>query len=114
GRALEGVCRPHDRQHLGSPPRALGGACAPVDRLGTDNPGNNYYYSFLAATMSWALASGNPAMLQDLRERRIPPLLAYFGRLPGGGSSEGTGYGVSHMNLFPLYALWQDATGEDL
>lgn len=91
-----------------------GGRPHPWTGWATDNPGNNYYYSFLAATMSWALASGNAAMLADLRERRIPPLRAYFDRLPGGGSSEGTGYGVSHMNLFPLYALWRDATGEDL
>ena len=80
----------------------------------TDNPGNNYYYSFLAATMSWGLASGNAGILADLREHRLPPLRAYFDRLPGGGSREGTGYGVSHMNLFPLYATWRDATGEDL
>lgn len=101
--------------NIWDPRRARWGEHAhPWTGWATDNPGNNYYYSFLAATMSWALASGDPAMLQDLRERRIPPLLAYFGRLPGGGSSEGTGYGVSHMNLFPLYALWQDATGEDL
>lgn len=80
----------------------------------TDNPGNNYYYSFLAATMYWGLASGNADMLADLRERRLPPLRAYFDKLAGGGSSEGTGYGVSHMNLFPLYALWRDASGEDL
>ncbi len=34
--------------------------------------------------------------------------------LPGGGSLEGTGYGVAHMRLFTLYRLWRDATGEDL
>lgn len=91
-----------------------GGNRHPWTGWATDNPGNNYYYSFLAATMSWGLASGNADMVADLRERRLPPLRAYFDKLAGGGSSEGTGYGASHMNLFPLYALWRDATGEDL
>ena len=52
-----------------------------------DNPGNNYYYSFIEATMYWALVSG---------------------------SREGTGYGAAQMRLFGLYRLWKDSTGEDL
>ena len=91
-----------------------GGRAHPWTGWATDNPGNNYHYSFLAATMGWALASRNAGMLADLRERRLPALKAYFEGLPGGGSREGTGYGVSHMNLFPLYAMWRDASGEDL
>ncbi len=80
----------------------------------TDNPGNNYYYSFLEATMYWALASGSQKWMDELRNKRLPPLRAYFARLKGGGSSEGTGYGTAHMRLFSVYLLWRDATGEDL
>ena len=80
----------------------------------TDNPGNNYYYSFLEATMYWALASGSGTWMAELRDEKLPPLQAYFSRLAGGGSSEGTGYGAAHMRLFSVYRLWRDATGEDL
>ena len=80
----------------------------------TDNPGNNYYYSFLEATMYWALVSGNQKWIDDLRQHRLPPLQEYFSRLTGGGSSEGTGYGTAHMRLFSLYRLWRDSTGQDL
>ena len=77
-----------------------------------DNPANNYYYSFLRATMAWALASGDPGWLAELRQRRLPPVLAHLRELPGGGSREGTGYGISHAGLFELYRLWRDSTGE--
>ncbi|MBN8480941.1 MAG: heparinase II/III family protein [Xanthomonadales bacterium] len=79
-----------------------------------ENPGNNYYYSFVEATMSWALASGSPRWLEFLRKEKLPPLKAYYAELPGGGSLEGTGYGAAHMRLFSLYRLWKDSTGEDL
>lgn len=62
-----------------------------------DNPGNNYYYSFIEATMYWALVSGSPSWMDDLRTRRLPPLKAYYTGLPGGGSREGTGYGAAQM-----------------
>jgi len=81
---------------------------------GTDNPGNNYYYSFLEATMTWALASDSAPWLERLRTRLLPALTAYAGALPGGGSREGTGYGTAQMRLFALYRLWRDSTGEDL
>lgn len=80
----------------------------------TSNPGNNYYYSFLEATMYWALASQNQTWLNFLRQTKLPALTNYFNQLPGGGSLEGTGYGTSHMNLFANYMLWRDNTGEDL
>jgi hypothetical protein len=91
-----------------------GGRPHPWTGWSTDNPGNNYYYSFLEATMYWALVSGSDTWMKDLRERRLPPLKAYFAKLPGGGSSEGTGYGAAHMRLYALYRLWRDSTGEDL
>src|SRR5678816_2158104 len=34
--------------------------------------------------------------------------------LVGGGSREGTGYGVAMRRLFELYDLWKATTGEDL
>lgn len=79
-----------------------------------DNPGNNYYYSFVEATLYWALASGSSKWMTFLRDEKLPPLQAYYSKLAGGGSLEGTGYGAAHMRLFPLYRLWRDATGEDL
>lgn len=78
-----------------------------------DNPGNNYFYSFLTATMFWGLASENQTWLDFLRTDRFPLLVNYFNDLPGGGSQEGTGYGVSHKGLFQVYREWLDATGED-
>src|SRR5688500_7326012 len=79
-----------------------------------DNPGNNYYYSFVEATMYWALASGSSKWMSFLRDKKLPPLQAYYAKLPGGGSLEGTGYGAAHMRLFSIYRLWRDATGQDL
>lgn len=93
---------------------AWGGRSAPWTGWSTDNPGNNYYYSFVEATMYWALASGSSTWMSELRDRRLPPLQAYFAALPGGGSSEGTGYGTSHMRLFSIYDLWRAGTGVDL
>jgi Heparinase II/III-like protein len=95
------------RAHWGARPR-------PWTGWSVDNPGNNYHYSFVEATLYWALASGNNDWMRFLREEKIPPLKAYFATLPGGGSLEGTGYGAAHMRLFALYRLWRDATGEDI
>lgn len=91
-----------------------GGRSFPWSGWSTDNPGNNYYYSFVEATMYWALASGNATWINELRDRRLPALQTYFADLPGGGSREGTGYGTSHMRLFSIYHLWRAATGIDL
>ncbi|HMM68388.1 MAG TPA: hypothetical protein PKC03_15745 [Dokdonella sp.] len=79
-----------------------------------DNPGNNYYYSFVEATMYWALASNSESWMKLLREQKLPALQSYFGKLAGGGSLEGTGYGAAHMRLFALYRVWRDSTGVDL
>lgn len=79
-----------------------------------DNPGNNYHYSFLTATATWALAADQRQWQDELRQRLFPDLIAYFRDMPGGGSREGTGYGESHMHLFALYRLWHEATSEDL
>jgi hypothetical protein len=91
-----------------------GGRAHPWTGWSVDNPGNNYYYSFVEATLYWALASGSGKWMTFLRDEKLPPLQAYYAKLPGGGSLEGTGYGAAHMRLFPLYRLWRDATGQDL
>lgn len=91
-----------------------GGRPHPWTGWATDNPGNNYYYSFLEATMYWSLASNGTTWRTFLETQKIPPLIAFFQTLPGGGSREGTAYGLSHQRLFELYRLWRDATGVNL
>jgi hypothetical protein len=91
-----------------------GGKTIPWSGWSVDNPGNNYYYSFTEATMYWALASGNRTWLKLLRDDKFPAQKAYFARIPGGGSNEGTGYGTSHMRLFSNYLTWRDSAGTDL
>ena len=86
----------------------------------TDDPSNNYHYSFLRATMLLGLATheelgGAPAWLAELRDTRLEQVLfPTFDDLVGGGSPEGTGYGVSMRRLFELYDLWEASTGEKI
>ncbi len=87
----------------------------------TNNPSNNYYYSFLRATMLLGLATygENPQAQGWLDTFRITKvenqLVPIFKRdLAGGGSREGTGYGVSMAKLFGLYDWWQKSTGENI
>ncbi len=87
---------------------------APWSGWSIDNPGNNYHYSFLEATMSWALASRSPTWMSFLQTNKLPKLEAYYRTIATGGSLEGTGYGTAQMRLFNLYSLWRDATGIDL
>lgn len=75
---------------------------------GTNDPGNNYFYSFTQATMYWTFASGTPTFM-DRTIQCMDMLDAYFANLTGGGSAEGTGYGTSHMRLFEIYRIWQDS-----
>lgn len=91
-----------------------GGRSFPWTGWSVNNPGNNYYYSFVEATMYWGLATGSTTWLNFLRTNKLPALQAYFAKLPGGGSSEGTGYGTAHMRLFSIYRTWYYGTGEDL
>lgn len=78
------------------------------------NPGNNYHYSFVTATVYWAMASNSASWIDFLRTQKMGPLEAYYDLLDGGGSREGTGYGTAHRTLFPFYRAWEGATGEDL
>ena len=84
-----------------------------------DNPSNNYYYSFLQATMMVGLASFGenpqaPTWIDQFRTVKLEnQLFPTFNRdLVGGGSREGTGYGTAMKNLFELYEWWERSTTE--
>src|SRR6185312_7198282 len=84
-----------------------------------DDPNDNYYYSFLRATMLLGLAAHDelPAANQWLPEFHDTKFLGelvpkFESDLTGGGSREGTGYGVSMRELWELYDLWHGSTGE--
>lgn len=91
-----------------------GSTSHPWSGWSVNNPGNNYYFSFVEATMMWALASRNPTWMTLLKTDKLPKLEAYYRNMPTGGSLEGTGYGTAQMRLFELYRIWRDATGIDL
>lgn len=91
-----------------------GGKSMPWSGWATGDPGDNYHYSFLKATMLWALATKSTGWFSFLQTQKFGPLVDYFYALPGGGSREGTGYGVSLRNLFEDYIYWKASTGEDL
>ena len=84
-----------------------------------DNPVNNYYYSFLEATMLTGLATFGentqaPTWIDKFRTAKLQnQLFPTFNRdLTGGGSREGTGYGTAMKNLWRLYDWWERSTGE--
>jgi Heparinase II/III-like protein len=96
-----------------------GGQVMPWSGWSINNPSNNYYYSFLRATMLAGLAtSGENNRAQEwitkFRADKIgQELVPTFKRdLAGGGSREGTGYGTSLKSLFQLYDWWERSTGE--
>jgi hypothetical protein len=96
-----------------------GNAAFPWTGWSVDNPSNNYYYSFLRATMLLGLATHgeNPqaqAWVDRFRTVKLEnELFPTFTRdLTGGGSREGTGYGTAMKNLFELYDWWERSTGE--
>ncbi len=91
-----------------------GGVAHPWSGWSTGDPGNNYHFSFLEATMYWALASDSTLWRDFLEDVKLPAVVAFFQQLPGGGSREGTGYGLALMRLFELYRLWDESTGQDL
>ena len=91
-----------------------GGKPHPWSGWSVCDPGNNYHFSFLRATMLWALASHSKTWLEFLQTQKFPPLIDYYAQLPGGGSREGTGYGTAQMNLFLNYLYWSASTTENL
>lgn len=102
-----------------NPDQAVWGAGAfPWSGWSINNPANNYYYSFLEATMLTGLATfpENP-QAQQWRDHFATTKIAsqlmpmFNADLVGGGSREGTGYGTAMKNLFRLYFLWEKSTG---
>lgn len=91
-----------------------GGVKRPWTGWAVNDPGNNYFYSFLKATQLWALARQDMGWIRFLQTRKYTILTPFFGALAGGGSREGTGYGTSMGSLFESYAYWKASTGEDL
>ncbi|HZW51204.1 MAG TPA: hypothetical protein VFF05_05050 [Rudaea sp.] len=91
-----------------------GGHAFPWSGWGVDDPANNYHYSFLRATAYWGLASNSSTWLNLLATAKWPEQEAYTATIPGGGSQEGTAYGLSHRDLFMLYRVWRDSTGTDI
>ncbi|NUP06069.1 MAG: hypothetical protein HOW73_08425 [Polyangiaceae bacterium] len=97
-----------------------GGQSMPWTGWAVDDPVNNYYFSFLRATMLLGLATYEenpdaPGWVDHFRQTKIEEqLVPAYESLAGGGSREGTGYGVAMMNLFRLYDLWQKSTGENI
>lgn len=84
-----------------------------------DNPFNNYYYSFLEATMLTALAFEDDNIVKGdwrrmFRVTKVGNQLipAFRDVLVGGGSREGTGYGTSLRSLYRLFDWWYQSTGE--
>jgi hypothetical protein len=84
-----------------------------------DDPSDNYYYSFLRATMLLGLAAHDEIpdaakWLTEFHDTKLTGELVptFNSDLVGGGSREGTGYGVSMRELFHLYDLWHESTGE--
>ena len=96
------------------------GKAKPWTGWATDDPSDNYYYSFLRATMLLGLTGhgerpGIEAWLDVFKDKLDHQLFPTFDAdLSGGGSREGTGYGVAMRGLFELYDLWQSSTGEKL
>jgi hypothetical protein len=91
-----------------------GGHLHPWPGWAVDDPANNYHYSFLRATMYWGLASNSATWKNLLINDKWPEQLAYTATIPGGGSQEGTAYGLSHRTLFQLYRVWHDSTAVDV
>lgn len=96
-----------------------GGTEMPWTGWSVDNPANNYYYSFLRATMLLGLATEPEneraaEWLRIFRDEKIGgQLVPLFARdLEGGGSREGTGYGTALRELFEIYVLWEASTAE--
>ncbi|CAN5415633.1 hypothetical protein BH09MYX1_BH09MYX1_36200 [soil metagenome] len=95
-----------------------GTATIPWSGWSIDDPFNNYHYSFLRATMLLGIATNTenpdaPALVEFFRKDKLVKLVAAFEKdLQGGGSREGTGYGISHRTLFELYDMWEGSTGE--
>ena len=94
-----------------------GGRPAPWTGWGSDNPRNNYFLSFVTATVLWGAAAGQEnataASWLTVGRAKVERDLAdtHTADTPGGGSLEGTGYGTALKNLWFLPVLWEASTG---
>ncbi len=86
-----------------------------------DDPSDNYYYSFMRATMLLGLAAhdeladANGWLIEFHDTKLMGQLVPTFeADLQGGGSREGTGYGVAMRRLFEMYDFWNASTGEKI
>jgi hypothetical protein len=79
-----------------------------------NNPGNNYFFSFVEATQMWGLATRDQDWLHFLQAYKFPLVVDYYSKLIGGGSREGTGYGGAQRRLWENTRIWRESTGEDL
>ena len=98
-----------------------GGAAQPWSGWATNDPADNYYYSFLRATMLLGLAAHGEdpqadTWIAQFHDTKLMGQLVptFDADLVGGGSREGTGYGVSMRSLWMMYRWWEDTTGERL
>ncbi len=98
-----------------------GGKAMPWTGWAVDDPSNNYYYSFLRATMLLGLVAhgerdGIDGWLDQFRTTKLDNQLfpTFDSELVGGGSREGTGYGLALRGLFELYDIWHASTNENL
>src|SRR3569623_1166881 len=98
-----------------------GSHTVPWSGWATDDPSDNFYYSFLRATMLLGLAekgedpAGDTWSAQFRQTKILGELVPTFDAdLQGGGSREGTGYGVAMRNLWSIYDFWKSTTGEGL
>jgi hypothetical protein len=103
----------------GAPNNAWKGTVFAWSGWSINDPINNYYYSFLQATMFLALATQGEdpettPYLEFVRTTKIQNELVpmFQAQVQGGGSREGTEYGTAMKNLFRLYYFWQVSTGE--
>ncbi|MBL8522314.1 MAG: hypothetical protein JNN20_01360 [Betaproteobacteria bacterium] len=102
------------------PPNARWGSVShPWNGWSINNPVNNYYYSFLRATMLYGIAAKHDradadTWLTQFRTTKLNNQLVplFNSDLAGGGSREGTGYGTAMKGLFHLYYIWEKTTGE--
>jgi len=92
--------------------------CVEIGNAGSgwalNDAGNNYFYSFVTSTLSWALVSRNTKWFDFAQSYIFPSLVEYYSAYSGGGTREGTSYGVYLKALFSMYNIWRDSTGEDL
>ncbi|UUZ50820.1 hypothetical protein LP420_14890 [Massilia sp. B-10] len=63
-----------------------GSVSRPWSGWSINDPGNNYYYSFMKATSLWTLATQNPTWITFLQQKKFTQMVPFFSQLTGGGS----------------------------